>query len=94
MNAPPHEIGTSRIACARCRARRNPDPLRPGRSRQISRTFCTAPGGRQPAAQLLQIAETMQVPIGILWPFASVRWLYELNHTYSDPLPPTRRSRS
>jgi hypothetical protein len=28
------------------------------------------------------------IPIAILWPFAPVRWVYELNDTYGRPVPP------
>jgi len=55
------------------------------------------PGGKQSATRLRHIRETMEacryvkpgaIPIAILWPFAPVRWVYDLSDTYGKAVPP------
>ena len=59
--------------------------------------FHDLPGGRQSATRLRHIRESMEacrhvkpgaIPIAILWPFAPVRWVYDLGDTYGKDVPP------
>ena len=155
MTNPPRREPKPRVPSAPSRVKRNPAQLRLGEQAVEQRDlFPDRPGGKQPAARLRQIAESMQaidslfheaitargvkvfdefldfvrrfnrfsafntmlienqrpgatavgfrdqwlairrrinpgaIPIAILWPFAPVRWVYELNDTHGEPLPP------
>ena len=55
---------------------------------EMQRPGATAIGSR---AQWLAIGRRIKpgaIPIAILWPFAPVRWVYELNDTYGREVPP------
>lgn len=153
-NTVPPQAPKRRRATTPSRASRNPDQIALGeRPADQAELFTDRPGGRQPAARLRQINDSMDaidslfheaiqargvkvfdeflafvrrfnrfsafnamlienqrpgataagfrdqwlavgrrikpgtVPIAILWPFAPVRWVYELNDTYGNPVP-------
>jgi hypothetical protein len=52
------------------------------------RPGATAVGFREQWLAIRRRIKPGAIPIAILWPFAPVRWVYELNDTYGGPLPP------
>ena len=52
------------------------------------RPGATAAGFRDQWLAIGRFVQPGAIPIAILWPFAPIRWVYELNDTYGRALPP------
>lgn len=55
---------------------------------ETQRPGATAIGSREQWQKIDRRIKPTAVPIAVLWPFAPVRWVYELNDTYGRPVPP------
>lgn len=55
---------------------------------EMQRPGATAIGSRDQWFSIGRRIKPGAVPIAILWPFAPVRWVYELNDTYGREVPP------
>ncbi|OGA01903.1 MAG: hypothetical protein A3H35_15295 [Betaproteobacteria bacterium RIFCSPLOWO2_02_FULL_62_17] len=55
---------------------------------EMQRPGATAVGDRSHWRTIGRYIKPGSIPIAILWPFAPVRWMYELNDTYGKDVPP------
>lgn len=55
---------------------------------ETQRPGATAIGSREHWARIGRHVKPGAIPIAILWPFAPIRWVYELNDTYGKAVPP------
>lgn len=55
---------------------------------EMQRPGATAIGSRDQWLSIGRRIKPGAIPIAILWPFAPVRWVYELNDTYGREVPP------